>query len=367
MSRFAAAGHDLVPVEFYGGLLGYGWTKDDAERPREWRCLFPDRMQASRTRVFLELARLVRRERIGVVVINGWFEPVSWWMALTRRRLGVRLVMIGDSTAADRRRRPVAELGKRMFLRRMDAVFTAGTRQRAYLRTLGVSPARVTLGCDVVDNARFAACNPHTGARASAEGGQRRIVIGTAARLIAEKNLDVAIRAFASVAKAEALALAWRLAGRGPLEEGLQALAASVEAPIEFAGFVPHGGMPGFYTGLDLYWQPSVSEAWGLSINEAMAAGLPVLASNRCGCADDLVRADNGWTHGPSVEELEEGLRAAIARRESWRDMGRRSRDRIAAWGPERFAAGLLDAVQLAQGAATLSDRPATRHVELSA
>jgi glycosyltransferase involved in cell wall biosynthesis len=44
----------------------------------------------------------------------------------------------------------------------------------------------------------------------------------------------------------------------------------------------------------------STTEQWGLVVNEAMAAGLPVLVSDRCGCAPDLVEVGvNGFTFDP--------------------------------------------------------------------
>jgi glycosyltransferase involved in cell wall biosynthesis len=40
---------------------------------------------------------------------------------------------------------------------------------------------------------------------------------------------------------------------------------------------------------------PSLSEPWGLVANEALCVGLPILVSNRCGCAEDLATPDTGW------------------------------------------------------------------------
>jgi glycosyltransferase involved in cell wall biosynthesis len=92
-------------------------------------------------------------------------------------------------------------------------------------------------------------------------------------------------------------------------------------------------------------------EQWGLVVNEAMASGLPVIVSNRCGCAADLVQCGaNGMTFNPSdVNELADCMvqMSRLSRRE--RDtMGARSREIIGEWTPTRFGASLLAAAKKA-------------------
>jgi glycosyltransferase involved in cell wall biosynthesis len=342
--EMARRGHRLVPVEFFGDLPAYGWKRGDVPRPPSWQSLYPDRSEASRHRVFADLARLVRRESADVLVVNGWYHAVAWWSIVARPVLPVKLVLVADSTDQDKRRRPVLEAAKRAFLRRVDAVFTGGTRQRRYLEALGVDPARITDGCDVVDNARFA--------REPGAGGESTVV-GTTARLVPPKNLEAALEAFARVAADTPLpALRWTIAGAGPLEAPLRRRAEKLGAPVDLVGYVEYDRMPAFYRGLDLYWQPSLSEPWGLAVNEAMASGLPVLVSDRCGCVEDLVTPENGWIHDTDEGGLERGLRTALAHRAEWPARGDASRARIAPWGLERFARGLAAAVDVAIGAA---------------
>ena len=81
--------------------------------------------------------------------------------------------------------------------------------------------------------------------------------------------------------------------------------------------------------------------------NEAMASGLPVLISNRCGCAPDLVQESvNGFTFDPYNVESLARLMLEVSRLETDRLalMGEASRRISADWGLERFASGLAAA-----------------------
>jgi glycosyltransferase involved in cell wall biosynthesis len=81
-----------------------------------------------------------------------------------------------------------------------------------------------------------------------------------------------------------------------------------------------------------------------------MASGLPVLVSNRCGCASDLVQEGvNGFTFDPyNVEELARLMLKLSTLNSQLSTMGDASRRIIADWGPERFASGLQQAVEMA-------------------
>ena len=81
-----------------------------------------------------------------------------------------------------------------------------------------------------------------------------------------------------------------------------------------------------------------------------MASGLPVLVSNRCGCAPDLVQEGvNGFTFDPyNVEELAQLMLKISASNFPLSAFGDASHRIIADWSPERFAFGLQQAVEVA-------------------
>jgi glycosyltransferase involved in cell wall biosynthesis len=110
--------------------------------------------------------------------------------------------------------------------------------------------------------------------------------------------------------------------------------------------------LPAWYAHAGAFILPSTSDQWGLVVNEAMASGLPVLVSSRCGCAPDLVaEGRNGFTWDPADAAALTGLLERVSRlhpRER-EELGQRSQEMIAAFSPGSFARGLIAAIRRAQ------------------
>ena len=89
------------------------------------------------------------------------------------------------------------------------------------------------------------------------------------------------------------------LAGDGPARAEMERLAAALGAGrVHFLGYVPYGELPALYAAADLFVHAAAEERWGVSVAEALACGLPVVASSRVGAAYDLLAAGaNGWIY----------------------------------------------------------------------
>jgi glycosyltransferase involved in cell wall biosynthesis len=156
------------------------------------------------------------------------------------------------------------------------------------------------------------------------------------------------------------------LLGDGPLRADLCRLISdlSLQNCVHLPGFKQYPDLPTYYGLASAFVHASTTEQWGLVVNEAMASGLPVLVSNRCGCAPDLVQEGvNGFTFDPyNVEKLAQFmLKISAFQPFSLSAFGEASRRIISEWGPERFASGLKAAVECALAIgpkrATLLDR----------
>jgi glycosyltransferase involved in cell wall biosynthesis len=149
------------------------------------------------------------------------------------------------------------------------------------------------------------------------------------------------------------------LLGDGPLRETLNSQlhardlsesTLNLHDHVLLAGFKQYGELPIYYGLASAFIHASTKEPWGLVVNEAMASGLPVLVSNRCGCAQDLVREGvNGFTFDPcNVEQLAELMLKISAFNFPLSEFGLASREIISQWGTARFAAGLKAAADKA-------------------
>lgn len=120
---------------------------------------------------------------------------------------------------------------------------------------------------------------------------------------------------------------------------------------VTLAGFRQLEETTAYYGLAGAFVHPAQVDQWGLVVNEAMAAGLPVLVSKRAGCAHDLIRdGENGFCFDPADASQLSRLLCKIASPDTDRAaMGRRSREIIARWSPDRFAEGLWQALQTGQ------------------
>jgi glycosyltransferase involved in cell wall biosynthesis len=348
LGAFAARGSaDLHAIEFRPAEQVYAWDRVPAGGGYS-------RVQ---TRSREEIGRVLAAVRPAVVVCVGYADPeihqaVAW--SLNRR---VPLVTCSDSTYDDEPRSWPVELLKRRVVAAFDSAVVAGTRAASYLDTLGLEPGRNFRPWDVVDNDYFSRGADRS--RGAAEPLRARLGLPEryflcVARFVAKKNLARLIEAYRLYA-AGAGGDAWSLvlSGAGPLEADMRmrVAAAGLNGRVHFPGFLQYPDLPACYGLAGALVLPSASDQWGLVVNEAMAAGLPVLVSSRCGCAPELVReGENGFTFDPDdADRLADGLTrmAALApgRREA---MGCRSRQLIAAFTPEAFAKGLEAAIACA-------------------
>ena len=287
-----------------------------------------------------------------VVVITGYFlagmRAAARW-ARQHQRLSI---YIGDSQWGDRRRNPVKEWIKGWWARRhYNAAFAAGERAAAYLQMMGFPREKIWTGYDVVDNHVFSAGAAL--ARQDAAALRMRLNLPEqfflfVGRFAPEKNLPRLMEAYAAYRHTtgpEAWALV--LVGGGPQEALLHLQAQGVPGVI-FAGSHRSHEL-GLYYGLaSCLILPSVSETWGLVVNEAMAAGLPVIVSHRCGCVAELVRPGfNGYVVDPlDVDGMARTMAVMSSTLVDRAAMGEASRQIVALYTPETWAKSLADCIE---------------------
>jgi glycosyltransferase involved in cell wall biosynthesis len=290
---------------------------------------------------------------------------------------GVPAVVMSESNLWDERQLAWKMWTKRRLVALFSSALVGGRPQGDYLAKLGMPRNRIFSGYDAIDNKHFAdqaaESRKQKAESGEAHGLPERYFLASA-RFVEKKNLFRLIEAYAKyrsmcgdqrpqttrqqdstdIPLSGSPAVPWSLVllGDGPLRPALnsQLSTLNLHGHVLLPGFKQYPDLPTYYGLASAFIHASTTEQWGLVVNEAMASGLPVLVSNRCGCAPDLVQEGvNGFTFDPyDVQQLTQLMLRLSTFNSQLSTMAAASRRIIANWGPNRFASGLKAAVDCA-------------------
>lgn len=359
-ARIGASGGRLIAYETACAERTYPWQTERGTEPFAWHTLFANRVleDVPRPQCARAMRQALERDQPDAVVVAGYTRPESMSALSWARRAHRPAILMSETQRIDYRRVWWKETIKRRRVSRFSAAVVGGPRHRAYLAELGLDADRIALGYNAVDNDLYASRAQI--ARNDPDGRSGLPVapyLLAVSRFVSEKNLPVLIEAFARYRRSVPEAGAWDLAlcGDGPG-------AGEVRSAVERSGLANAIHQPGFlqadelsrwYAFASAFVHPSMLEPWGLVVNEAAACGLPLLVSNRAGCAETLVPDPpgfTGWRFDPrNVEQLAEALLRITALSQGERNLvGQRAADVVAEWGPKRFAEGVMQALAFA-------------------
>lgn len=240
----------------------------------------------------------VLAHRPDVIVATGWWQKHFRQVALAHELRDAAFIMGLDTPW----RTPLQYLNRLRFpryLRRLDGVAPAGERAWQHARNLGIAPDRIFRGQYGVNVSAF---RPTLTARLAAPWPRRFLFAG---RYVDEKAVDVLVEAYRLYRTRVTNPWELRCCGRGPLGP----LLATVPGIVD-AGFVQPADMPRQWVEAGAFLIPSRFDPWPLALVEACAAGLPVIASEVCGSAVELLRPRYNGLLVP--EENAEALAAAM-------------------------------------------------------
>jgi glycosyltransferase involved in cell wall biosynthesis len=371
-ARLKAAGARLrvTAVEFSNVDLTYAWDLVEGSDGFDRRTLFsgtPARALKPNC-IFKRVGETLDQLRPQAVAIPGWYDRCSLAALKWCQANDVPTVVMSETTAWDDQRQWWKEALKRRIVSLCRAGLAGGSAHADYLEQLGMGREKIFTGYDAVDNHHFA--------DKADEARSRKLEVGrkyglpekyflASARFVEKKNLSRLIEAYALYRQKSVVrdrktegsdqgSPPWDLVllGDGPLKPTLdsQLSTLNLQQHVHLPGFKQYDELPVYYGLADVFIHASTTEQWGLVVNEAMASGLPVLVSHRCGCAADLVQEGvNGFTFDPyDVEKLASLMFKLSTLDSQLSAFGAASRKIIGGWGTERFADGLQRAVECA-------------------
>jgi glycosyltransferase involved in cell wall biosynthesis len=295
------------------------------------------------------------RSRPHAVLCGGYNYLASWQAAWWAKSHKLPVLLWSESTVNDhRRRRRGVEFMKVRFTRQCKGFVAAGKSSRDYLIWMGAPRERVFIAPDAVD-VEFYATLAHEARHREPEVRARHALPSRyflyAGRLVPEKGIFDLLAAYAKLEESERSQIGLMFAGDGVSRAQLEERAAAIHPGcIRFCGFVHRGELAELYALAEALVFPTHSDPWGLVVNEAMACGLPVIASEVAGCVPDLVEnAENGFVVPPgNVGELARAMRILLSNPAAAREMGATSALRIQEFTPEACAEGFSKAVAFA-------------------
>ncbi|HEX7153855.1 MAG TPA: glycosyltransferase family 4 protein [Thermoanaerobaculia bacterium] len=292
---------------------------------------------------------ILRGHYDAVILFLGWGTITSLLAIAACRMTNTPFLLFGDSSFPP----PAATFkGKmraafmRTIVRLTSGFLTSGKVNAEYYRHYGADPSRFSLVPWAIDNERFAntPTDPELRRRIGARDDQ--LVIVFSAKFIPRKDPMTLLRAVDAMRQRDrALVL---FLGHGELRGELEAFTRERNLQVHFAGFINQADLPKYYKAGDVFVLPSLDEPRGSVLNEAMACGLPVIATDRVGAVGDIVLdGENAFVFEPGdVQALSRALDRLIEEPGLRERMAQRSRVLIADWDYAHGVRGVKDAVQ---------------------
>lgn len=298
---------EKMHINFYAiELFGKGspYSFDTYENKENWwTCLFPDKSYEEIPNHVIRKTFLDKLDEINPDIVIG--SSIVFFAGA----LGIRwaknnqkkFVMFDDAKPSQVKRSFLVRTIKNLIINQVDGLWLPSDDYDEPYRPLVSRSALMFHGYNCIDNDLF---------RFKKKKEMNFTTITCVARLVPIKNIDNLLRAWKIIEKKRP---DYKLAiiGDGPEFVSLNELTLSLGLKtIVFLGAINNSDIPTYFYNSVAFVLPSLSESWGLVVNEAMAAGLPILISNKINAANALLHeGENGYGYEPSdIEDMAEKI-----------------------------------------------------------
>jgi len=269
---------------------------------------------------------------VDVLVLGGWETPFYIRTLLLAKRRRIPLIKFYESTQDSHRfTNFIIHKIRSSILSQADFIVTAGSASTKAVEAMGIASEKIVTLFNPVDVSWF-----HSFARnhrTPVTSGHHYIYVG---QLIERKNVATILRSFAAIRNdADTLTIA----GDGSLARDLKNLAASlgIAESVTFAGHRNQEELAKLYAASNTFILASTNEVWGLVVNEALASGLHVVVTDKCGVAEFVQDMDGAYICEADQKSLQEAMSKSSRQ---WN--GYIEEPEILKFTPERFADGVI-------------------------
>jgi len=340
--------YDLNVIEITGHGGNYNFERRN-DLPDYWECLFFETPISELKPINIKVKLHQRLNELNPdFLIAGAITFPSGANSLNYSiKHNIPIIIFDDAKVEDFPRSFFVNWFKKQLYLSVDAIFCPAPQWNATFNFFGFRNEQLFHGVDVIDNYFFQKNKQDDWLLDITDSGYF-LNIG---RQIEKKNLLSLLIAYNSInIKIEGLPKLV-LVGDGNQRNVLEAFVKKyeLEEKVIFLPFLPQEKIRTIYKHASVFILPSTyGETWGLVVNEAMASGLPVIVSNKVGCAEVLVQnGENGFIFNiDDILSLETKLlEFYVLKKEEKNKMSRKSLSKISDWDLNKFSTGLLESI----------------------
>lgn len=298
-------------------------------------------LPAGKIAAILQVSKRLSKEHFDLVHLAGWGHPLLLTALLLAFAKRIPVVVESDTQLPfeiSTIKRVLKKLLMPWLFKLPSGLLPGGTRQARYLKHYGVPEEKIQIAQMTVDvEGLIAFSREFTRERRIAFRkqwgvGNDAVLFLYVGRMESYKGIDELLEASKRLHDQNKKCLTF-FVGDGSLAEDLASIS-RVDSGVIFAGRLSGDQLLSAYNSANVFVLPSTFEPWGLVVNEAMAAGLPVIASLQVGCVDDLVINDSTglvFDHG-EPGSLFQAMAALHDDANGRLEMGQNGRNLISNW-----------------------------------
>lgn len=273
------------------------------------------------------------------IILGGYEQPTYILISILCRLFKKEYILLFDGISTDRlnhKENIIKKYVKKIVINNSAYIMGNGTISRKYFKEKYQYPEKkiynqyLTIDSEKINRLYEKKDIYRKKYRELLKIDENDTVLVYSGRLINIKNVDSLVKAISKLKKKNITLV---IIGGGELEKFIYELSDKLEVNTIITGFISEQEevFKRYFIG-DIFVLPSVDEPWGLVVNEAMAAGLPVIVSNVCGCSLDMVKYGvNGYTVDPrDIDDISDKINHIL--KENMIDFGINSRNIINKW-----------------------------------
>jgi glycosyltransferase involved in cell wall biosynthesis len=275
-------------------------------------------------------------QEFDLLVLGGWETPFYICTLLAAKRKGIPVIQFYESTADSQRiKNKLIKTIRSWIFSQVDLIVTAGAASTKAVEAMGIASEKIVTLFIPADVSWF-----HSFARdhrTPVRTGHHYIYVG---QLIERKNVATILHSFAAISNdADTLTIA----GDGPLARDLKNLAASlgIAESVTFAGYRTDEEVAKLYATSNTFILASTNEVWGIVVNEALASGIHVVVSDKCGVAEFAKYMKGTFICYTDQKSLQEAMSSSSR---EWN--GYIQEPEILKFTPEKFADRVVEIIE---------------------